>query len=197
MKISDLLNLTAPDVQAWTAEDYRAALRPLRAEAGKRLANLNRTGTLETSPAAEWYRRNLKNIANSDISDFGKLKQEFINTQSFLNSKTSRVAYARQTKAKIDNIFKGVNKKPTGTGESFESRVYRLFRQFSERRYVDKTRESEYLREIAKMTGEGLSDEEILKRLERMDEEFYEETAENSNDDWDFEDEDEDEDEYD
>lgn len=191
MKISDLLNLTAPDVQSWTAEDYRAALRPLRAEAGKRVANLRKSGTLETSPAADWYQRNLKNIAKSDISDFGKLKQEFINTQSFLNAKTSRVKYAMQTKAKIDNIFKGVNKTPTGTGESFESRVYRLFRQFSERHYVDKTRESEYLREIAKMAGEGLSDEEILKRLEKLDEEFYEETAENANDDWDFEDEDE------
>ena len=191
MKISELLNLTAPDVQSWTAEEYRAALKPLRAEAGKRLANLKRTGTLETSPAAEWYRRNLKNIANSDISDFGKLKQEFINTQSFLNAKTSRVSYAIETKAKIDKIFKGVNKTPTGTGESFESRVYRLFRKFSEQHYVDKTRESEYLREIAKMASEGLSDDEILKRLEKLDEEFYEETAENANDDWDFEDEDE------
>lgn len=191
MKISDLLNLTAPDIQSWTAEDYREALQPLRAEAGKRLANLKRTGTLATSPAAEWYQRNLKNIAKSDISDFGKLKQTFINTQSFLNAKTSRVKYARQTKTKIDNIFKGVKKTPTGTGESFESRVYRLFRQFSERHYVDKTRESEYLREIAKMTGEGLSDDEILNRLERLDEEFYEANAENVNDDWDFEDDDE------
>ena len=63
MKISDLLNLTAPDIQSWTAEDYRAALKPLRAEAGKRVANLRKSGTIETSPAAEWYQRNLKNIA--------------------------------------------------------------------------------------------------------------------------------------
>lgn len=170
LKIQDILNKSYQEIMTLDQQDLKALTNRLVSAGNKRLRRLKADKIGRLSPAME------KNPFSTRGKGLNALRREFKRLKTFMNKKTSTI---RRFKRLQRTTWKrlGLKKKPT---MKFMKQFWKTYRKFEGDYYAlfevlrDRLGSETIQRLISKGLRNGLTEEEVLTRLDQLVNEEYE-----------------------
>lgn len=178
-QLKKLTDLGTNDVQKLTKAQLRELVKPLAAEASRRVEQINKSGVY--SPAAEAWKEN-KHVFNKPASraSLGQLRSQYVELQKFMKDKTSSVTGAKRVRSERNRMIGGPLPK------KLEKTFWDAWNRFKEKpgNYVKGTAKDDMknLREIIKSGDKDFNS--LVSKLEDMRVAEYEQAQAQKEDQW-------------